>query len=251
MSAEVISDGHPRNDMWATLATHLFNTNMAAEDIIKNLGIWQSFSSTARLLMFADLYRQRLVHVPGALAEFGVRWGQDLVWLSHLRGLLEPGTHRLMFGFDTFTGHTGWTEVDGVDEYVQDGAFTVTEGWESELLTLLNVHDRVTRRSVDSVDGERQVLLRGDVRDTVPAFLETYPHVTFALAVLDLDLYDPTRVVLEAITPRLHDGSVVVFDEFDSRRYPGETVAALEVFGRVRVRQSGLDERVAYVVIGE
>ena len=48
---------------------------------------------------------------------------------------------------------------------------------------------------------------------------------------LDVDLFEPTKALLETFLPRMPQGAVVVFDELNSPFFPGETQAALECFG--------------------
>ena len=60
--------------------------------------------------------------------EFGVRWGQNLVTLSNLRGIYEPFNYsRKIIGFDTFEGFPSVHEKDGTHQSIEKGAFNVTE----------------------------------------------------------------------------------------------------------------------------
>jgi hypothetical protein len=49
-----------------------------------------------------------------------------------------------------------------------------------------------------------------------------------AMAYFDLALYEPTISALNSISDRLMPGSVIVLDELNDPRYPGETVAFRE-----------------------
>ena len=48
---------------------------------------------------------------------------------------------------------------------------------------------------------------------------------------LDLDLYTPTKKVLEIEIDRMPKGAMVVFDEINHEDYPGETIAVIEQLG--------------------
>ena len=72
---------------------------------------------------------------------------------------------------------------------------------------------------------QRTLGVEGDVRETLPQYLENNPHTVVALACFDLDLYEPTRAVLEKIRPYLTKGSIVAFDELAHAKWPGETSA--------------------------
>ena len=46
---------------------------------------------------------------------------------------------------------------------------------------------------------------------------------------LDFDLYEPTKVALEKLIPLIPKGGIVVFDELNDSRWPGETEALKEI----------------------
>jgi hypothetical protein len=81
--------------------------------------------------------------------------------------------------------------------------------------------------------------------------MKNHPETLVALAYFDMALYEPTKVCLEAIKPRLVKGSLVVFDELNHKDYPGETQAAIEVFGLDKYaiyRSKVLPDRVYFVI---
>ena len=49
------------------------------------------------------------------------------------------------------------------------------------------------------------------------------------MAILDMDVYDPTKKVLQKIKNRLFKGSVLVFDQLNHPDFPGETKAVLDI----------------------
>ena len=51
------------------------------------------------------------------------------------------------------------------------------------------------------------------------------------MAILDMDVYKPTKKVLEKILSRLTKGSIIVFDELGCPHFPGETLALMETIG--------------------
>jgi hypothetical protein len=73
------------------------------------------------------------------------------------------------------------------------------------------------------------------------------------MALFDLDLYEPTKASLQAISDRLTRGSIVVFDELTHRHFPGEARALRDVQGltTIRLRRSPLQPSVGWFVHGE
>ena len=65
-------------------------------------------------------------------------------------------------------------------------------------------------------------LHKGDISDTLPKYLQDHPSAVIALLHLDLDLYAPTKKVLQLAVERMPKGLIVVFDEINHDDYPGK-----------------------------
>jgi hypothetical protein len=214
---------------------------------LNNLGLFISRQSWSRMLFMNELYQQ-ILEVPGVMMEFGVRWGQNLALFANLRGIYEPFNHtRKIIGFDTFEGFPSVDPRDGSASVVVEGSHSVTPDYEDYLAEVLDYHE-----SESPISHLRKYeLVKGDVTETLPTYLEEHPETVIAFAYFDLDIYEPTRAGLEAIKPRLTRGSVVAFDELNHPEFPGETTAVMEVLGldRIRLRRSRLNTFPSYLVV--
>ena len=186
--------------------------------------------SLSRLLYYRDLY-QLIVDVPGVICEFGVQWGATLATLINLRGMYEPYNHsRHIFGFDTFTGFASVHDKDGPGHAVGD--YATAQGYETILEEILTLQE-----SFNPLSHIRKFqLVKGDASATSRQWLADNPHAIVAMLILDMDVYEPTRDVLEALKPRLTRGSLLVFDELSCPAWPGETRALDETFGLAGLR---------------
>ena len=221
----------PEGRHWAALHNLFVHNEVPAEDVVKNLGMWHPATYVARLVTFAELWQRYILQSEGSIVQFGVRYGQDFVWFTQLRGLYEPYAYRSIIGFDTFEGHQGHTDVDGSDWMAQDGAFAVPDKFDEYLAALSWVHANASRPAVRNT-AMPLVLVKGDVRKTLPEQLDGELRSLVAAAVFfDLDIYEPTAAALEAILPHCHANTLLVFDELDSNRMPGETQAVLDTVG--------------------
>lgn len=224
-----------------------------AEDLLPHLGEhWQqqfavmsSRLSISRLLFLNFLYN-RILNVPGHILEFGVQWGATLSQLIGLRSIYEPfNVRRLIYGFDTFTGLKGVSRRD--HESIHEGDYSVSDDWSVTLNRILEK----TEKSNPLGEMRRTFTIKGDASQTVDFWLEENPDTPAALVFLDMDIYEPTKIVLEKVKERLIPGSVVVLDEFNHPMFPGERAAALEVFGNVKFELNSLYGNAAYFVITE
>jgi len=181
--------------------------------------------SLSRLIYYYELYR-KIIDIPGVICEFGVQWGASLSTLINLRGMLEPFNHsRIIYGFDTFEGFLHLDERDG--GFTEKGDYATTQHYEERLEEILRVHESFS----PIAHLQKFHLIKGDASQTVPTWLSDNRHAIIAMAILDMDVYRPTRDVLQAIIPRLTKGSLLVFDEVNCRHFPGETEAVAEVLG--------------------
>jgi len=179
----------------------------------------------SRLLYQDHLYR-KILDVPGVICEFGVHWGATMTTLTNLRGIYEPFNHsRRICGFDTFSGFTGVDAADG--NYSSDGDYSTSSGYEEELEAILTLHESFS--PIPQI--KKFELVKGDIAETLPAWLEANRHAIVAMAIFDMDIYKPTRAALEMIMPRLTKGSLLVFDELNCPHFPGETQAVEEIIG--------------------
>lgn len=189
----------------------------------------------AKTLVHSNLFYQTR-HLPGALAEFGVFKGVSFFRWAMLREIYGP---RRLIGFDVFGRFP--------DSAPQDG--DTREKFTSEAgdrgLALIEIWKALQARGIDhEVD-----LIAGDICETLPAFLEKNPGVKFSLINLDVDIYAPTRAILEHAWPRLCPGGVIILDDYDV--YPGET-AAVDAWARerpgVQIRRMGFAPHPCYVI---
>jgi hypothetical protein len=181
--------------------------------------------SLNRILYYNYLYQQ-IVGIPGVICEFGVQWGATLAQLINLRGVYEPFNHsRKIFGFDTFEGFPVVDDKDGGFSSVGD--YSTLKDYEKTLETILSLHESYS--PIPHI--KKFELVKGDASITIDSWLSDNPHAIVAMVIFDMDVYKPTRDVLEKILPRLTKGSLLVFDELNCPHFPGETRALDEVIG--------------------
>ena len=215
----------------AALANNLATSPIPRDEILDHLGLYMSRHAVGRVLFLAELYQQ-ILSVHGSILQFGVRWGRDLAILQALRTTLEPGNGaRSIIGFDTFEGFPSFKSEDGSEAIIEAGAYAVTDDYDADLERVLALRDDEMGNPYP-----RRELVRGDVLETLPSWLDAHPETIVALAYLDLDLYEPTRCCLEVLRPFLTKGSVIAFDELALAESPGETVALREVWGLENIR---------------
>jgi hypothetical protein len=222
-------------------------TPLPAQQLATNLGLYLRSTMVAKILYLDELYRQ-ILHLPGVIMEFGCWWGANLSLFSSLRAVHEPYNYtRRVIGFDTFAGYQSVSDQDGTSPFVVEGAYAVAADYAPHLEAVLECHE--SENPMAHV--RKHELVAGDVTRTFPQYLERHPECVVALAYLDMQLYEPTKVALEGLLPHLVSGSVLAIDELNCPDFPGETQAVAEVLGfrRHRFQRSKFLPDRTYVVI--
>jgi hypothetical protein len=203
------------------------NCPIPDNEIQSNLGLFLSRQSMARFLWMHEMYT-KIVSVPGVVMEFGVRWGQNLALFSLFRSIYEPYNYtRKVVGFDTFSGFIGTSPQDGSAPIIEEGAYSVSPGYESYLDRILQYHQKESPIS----HIKKHALVKGDAGETLEKYLHDNPETIVSLAYFNMDIYQPTVKCLKALKRCLTKGSVIGFDELNCQHFPGETSALRDAFG--------------------
>jgi hypothetical protein len=166
------------------------------------------------------------VDTHGIIIEFGVRWGQNLVTLTNLRGIYEPFNYgRKIVGFDTFEGFVNVDKLDGEHSIIKNGAFSVTENYEDFLSSLLQSHHKES--PLNHI--QKNFIRKGDAVIEFKKYLSEHPETIVSFAYFDFDIYQPTKECLEMLLPVMPKGAIIGFDELLDPQFPGETIAFKEV----------------------
>jgi hypothetical protein len=228
-----------------SMAQYIKCNPLPENELGMNLGLFLSRMQLSRIFLMQNLYKL-IIPVHGVIMEFGVRWGQNLALFSNFRGMFEPYNYnRKIIGFDTFSGFPTVDTKDGAKVAVGD--YGVAENYQEFLETILEQHQ------ADSPISHKKKfeLVAGDAACTIHEYFARQPETVVALAYFDFDIYQPTKVCLEAILPRLTRGSVIAFDELNCPEFPGETLAVLETIGlsKYALRREPQNPLVSWMVI--
>lgn len=214
---------------WQEIASLAQERNYGLRDLFEHFPAYIQRRFLTRFLSHYEMFKQ-VVDLPGSVVEIGVFRGRTLFSWSHFLETFCPGDRRRMvYGFDHFQGLNDFDA--GKDGRLDQGNDKVVGGWkatEEEVRKLMDLH------MLDQVlpGYPRCDLVSGDIRETLPRFLEAHPGFRISLLHMDVDLYHPTLFALEHLYPLVVTGGIVCFDEYGVEPWEGETNAADEYFSR-------------------
>jgi len=181
------------------------------------------------LMQFISRYElyKLIENIPGDIIEMGVCGGKGLFSFVQSVFINEPQYQwRNIIGFDTFEGFPDVSKEDNleIDSHLKTKNAFKTNNYD-ELIKLKNIHEDFRFLN----DREQITLIKGNVIDTLPKFLEKNQGLIISLLYCDLDLYEPTKFVLKLLWDRIPKGGIIVFDEAIMRSWQGESQAMHEI----------------------
>lgn len=191
---------------------------------------------------------KKVLNVHGSVVECGVLNGGSLFGFAQMSAILEPLNHqRKIIGFDTFAGfpHIHDKDKTGISSNLNKGGYDA-DSYE-QLLENIKIYD--SNRSLSHIP--KIELVKGDILETLPKYLQTHPHLVVSLLYLDVDLYEPTKLALKLLRPRMPKGAVIIFDELNCEGFPGETIAVQEELGipNISIERFSFDTNISYAVL--
>ncbi len=238
----------PEEVEWRHAAGRYFDSSIGTT--IEKLQNFAKYVPTQDLRKFICRYElfRRVLEVHGSIIECGVLYGGGLMTWAQLSEIFEPLNHtRNIIGFDTFEGFVDVSEKDKTSRAVQCRTSGLALDSFQDLERCIELYDR--SRFLGHIAKVR--LVKGDIKDTLPLFLEKYPHLVVSLLWLDFDVYQPTAVALEHLVPRIPRGGIIAFDELNHELWPGETIAVMEKLGiaNLQIRRFAFGGTVSYAVV--
>jgi O-methyltransferase len=155
--------------------------------------------------------------VPGDFLEFGIALGGSGICIAS-----ELGGDRRFIGFDVFGMIPPPSTEDGLSpneryEIIKSGG-SAGIGGDQYYGYVDNLLDVVVKNFEEfglRVDGRKIALVQGLYEETLPK----QPEMTIAFAHIDCDWYDPVKLCLEYIAPRLSPGGIIILDDYND--WPG------------------------------
>ena len=177
----------------------------------------------AKVLAQYELYKT-IVGLPEHVVECGVYKGASFIRWASFREILENPYSRKIIGFDAFGKFPEGQEDAANRAFIQRFSSQGGDGISRDSFAQVLAYKGV----------ENSELIEGDIYATVPQYVAAHPELKIALLHLDVDVYGPSKVVLDHLFERIVKGGLLVMDDYGI--VPGETQAVDELIKQIEAR---------------
>ncbi|NJL90247.1 MAG: macrocin-O-methyltransferase [Coleofasciculaceae cyanobacterium SM2_1_6] len=222
------------------LEEHFVNFAVPKQEICRNFQIYTRRAFLKRFLAHYEFF-QKVVNLPGDIVELGVHRGGSLMsWANFLEIRNMGDRQRQVIGFDYFRSYQ---ESDS-----EDSQLNSVNAENNHTGAEISEFEAQLRDAIDIFDSDRFipykpriVLVKGDIQETVPKYLQENPSLRISLLHIDVDLYAPASIGLRHLWQRVVPGGVVLIDGYGNSPWEGESRAVDEFFADQKVRINRLD----------
>lgn len=202
---------------------------LTQQEKILNSTIFMRRQELSYLIANYEIFKL-IENIKGSIFYFGVYHGAGLMSFANLSAAFEPFNHtREIIGFDTFSGypHIGEEDKTHGKEYttlVEGGFCSNSLDFLQEVVEVYNAN-----RPLGNI--KKLSFIKGDICETLPHYLASNQHTIVSLAVITVNLYEPIKIILSQLWPRMPRGGVVIIRSINEEYYPGATTVLMEVLG--------------------
>ena len=174
-------------------------------------------SRLKKLIVHYELYK-KIQKIKGAVIECGVFKGSSLIRWATFRFINDKYNNRTIIGFDTFNK---FPKTNFLPDKIHRKKFIDEAGEKS--LSVKKLKKIFYQKKFKNIK-----LIEGDIIKTIPRYIKNNPDLKIALLHIDVDIYEPTKVILEYLFKKVVKGGIIIFDDFNV--FPGETKAVIDFF---------------------
>lgn len=175
-----------------------------------------------KILMQYEIFKKS-IDIPGAIIECGVFKGASFSRYAMFRRI-HSIEHKSMIGFDAFGE---FPETSFIEDQELRKEFIELDGKEGIAVEQLR-EVLVQKQCANNIE-----LIKGDICSTVPDYISKYADLEVSFINLDVDIYEPSKVILESLYPKLSVGGVLLLDNYGE--FPGETKAVDDYLNNINI----------------
>ena len=195
-------------------------------------------SRFSKFITHLEFFKQTST-VRGEIVEFGVFKGNSFFRWIKFRDLLEQTASRKIIGFDTF----GDFPEAGFNKDIKKREAFVKETGGGKSISIEELNNLLEKQNLN-----RNVeIIKGDILKTLDDYLENNPHLKISLLHIDVDLYEPTKYILDKLYKKVTKGGIIIFDDYGA--FAGANKAIDDFFeDKIEIKKLPYSNAISYIV---
>ena len=182
-------------------------TSLSKDDIWNSENIYHLKTDITRISNLINHYEiyKKIISLPGDVVECGVFKGISLTRILTYREMLENRNSRKIYGFDVF-GKFPKPKNYGDKSFLKKWKKSAGDG-----IDVKELNDILLDKKFSNFE-----LVRGEVKKTIPNLIKQKPNLKISLLHLDMDIYEPTKFVLNKLFPYVVKGGIILIDDYNT-----------------------------------
>lgn len=194
-----------------TIYNHQIKTPQEIYDAFNSLVFSSDTRVIHKMLTKNNLYNQ-VKDLNGDIFEFGVFKGASLaLWLQLIK-LHESHSSTLVVGFDFFDKVETLSSLSDENKELMNSV--LSRGKTDEDICMDVIYEKCQK-----IIPNKLILIKGDARKTSIAFKNENPGARIKILYLDMDVDEPTFVVLQTMWEKVVINGLVVLDEYGFHKW--------------------------------
>ena len=195
-------------------------------------------SRFSKFITHLEFFKQTST-VRGEIVEFGIFKGNSFFRWIKFRDLLEQTSSRKVIGFDIF-GDFPEANFDQ-DKAKRDAFVAETNGGKS--ISLEEINELLSIQGLD----KNVEIIKGNILETLDKYLIDNPHLKISLLHIDVDLYEPTKHILEKLFEKVTKGGIIIFDDYGA--FAGTNKAVDDFFkNKAEIKKLPFSNAISFIV---
>ena len=158
----------------------------------------------SKLIAHYELY-SKSIGLAGDIFEFGVFKGVSLIQFASFRNIFKEELQKKIVAFDTFDD---FPETQFQADKKLREQFISEAG--SKSIDITELEKIFNKKKINNFS-----LIKGNILETLPNFIEDNKDIKISLLHIDVDVYEPTKLILEMLFSKVVKGGVIIFDDYN------------------------------------
>jgi len=176
-----------------------------------------------RKFMVREHFFKMSLQIPGDIVEVGVFKETGIAQLLKMREIFIPASNKKIIGFDLFSKSNDYKTTlnennEKLNEYYTESNIKMEDGIKVKDIEYFINNMKLTNSRLGFNTDVCQ-LIEGDVKYSIPIYLNEYPGFRISYLYLDLDIDEPTYTSLNLLYNRVVRGGIIVFDEYACEKW--------------------------------